>query len=171
MNTAPFATLSTETRIVILVCKMTSLGGGAVFFLLEVTMITIIDREQITRATKAIINVRHIATHAKPNNLLSSVRLGEEIVITIDAWRKYCHVAENTTLIAGFKYGNSTYDETIYMFTRASNNMNDLLDMCTIARRKSYREEIKQVRKLLADVVEFIEAHKERVSHNATLTK
>ena len=132
-------------------------------------MIDIKDVKLRDRISKAIFNIRLIASRVKRSQLQDAMQRLETVVTSLDAIRKYVLAVTFNPTIAGidtaFKHNIDTMAGTLNALQEADT----IYKMLPKTKEKSYREEIKQVKILFKDVIEYLDSILAKGDVNATI--
>lgn len=120
-------------------------------------MITTITQATVERCSNAIRNVRTVAANVKKQKRIQAVQRAEFLVSDIDLFRKYCQVNAGLPIARDLYTAFKHTTGTVRMFQLATQSLKDLQECLTVAGRKSYKEEIRQVELLLLDVIAYLE--------------
>jgi len=131
-------------------------------------MIKTLDQELTKRVNKAIINIRLIASRVKRASLQDAMQRCETVVTSLDSIRKYFVALHYDYPIAGVDTAFKHDGETMLKTLEAVRCTDIIYKMLTRQKQASYKEEIKQVKLLYVDVIEYLETILREIDENAT---
>ena len=130
-------------------------------------MIKELNQDLVKRVNKAIINIRLISTRVKRASLEDALQRLNVAVIGLDDFRKYVSAHIYNPAIAGIDTAFKHDRETMLRTVEALRQVDIVYKMLTRAKQMSYKEEIKQVKTLLIDIIEYLENTLKEIDKNA----
>jgi len=130
-------------------------------------MIKELDNDLTKRVNKAIINIRLISTRVKRASLEDALQRSSVVVAGLDNFRKYISANIYNPAIAGvdtaFKHDGATMAQMVEALQQAD----IIYKMLTKQKQVSYKEEIKQIKLLIFDIIEYLENILQEIDNNA----
>jgi hypothetical protein len=119
-------------------------------------MIEHLDQDLKKRVNNAIANIRLIATRVKRVNILDAAQKAEIVVSLLNEFRQYINAYQvedwRVFYEGSFKHDN----ETISRVVQATMQADNIYNMLTRERKKSYTEEYKQVWTVLENIHSYL---------------